>query len=89
MSAGKSTPRVTSPKPPVTEIVWQMADKTVFRCPVLPDACSSCGKRLLVVLPPPIAAQQPDGTTHVCHPSIGGCNQGFEVTGPTAPAVPA
>jgi hypothetical protein len=69
------------------ELIWVMSDRTAYKCPRLPDACTSCGKRRIVVLPPPMAAQQPDGTTHVCHPSIGGCNQGFEVTAPFAGAV--
>jgi hypothetical protein len=82
-----SKPRVIVPRPPITEIIWVMADKQAFKCPVIPDACSTCGRRRIVVLPPPMAAQQTDGTTHVCHPSIGGCNQGFELTGPFAQAV--
>jgi hypothetical protein len=68
------------------ELLWSVADKTTYRCPVLPDACPFCGKARIVVLPPPVAAQQPDGTTHVCHPAIGGCNHGFEMTKPFAPA---
>jgi hypothetical protein len=70
---------------PIT-MTWVMADKTAYRCPILPDACPFCLKRRIVVLPPPMAAQQTDGTTHVCHPSIGGCNQGFECTKPFEPA---
>jgi len=62
-------------------LVWKVGQAT-YRCPVLPDACGFCGKRCIVVLPPPVAAEQNDGTTHVCHPSIGGCNQGFESTRP-------
>jgi hypothetical protein len=67
-------------------MTWLMADKTAFRCPVLPNTCSFCGKKRIVVLPPPLAALQDDGTTHVCHPSIGGCNQGYEMIGPFAQA---
>lgn len=72
------------PRPMLT---WIMADKTAYRCPVLPDACPLCGKVRIVVLPPPEAAKQTDGTTHVCHPSIGGCNHGFEMTRPFVQAV--
>lgn len=39
--------------------------------------CPICGVRAIVPLPPCIAAEQHDGTTHVCHPGIGGCNHGF------------
>jgi len=69
------------------ELVWVAAGKS-YLCYVLPEACPFCGKRRIVVLPPPVVAQQPDGTTHVCHPSIGGCNHGFEMTLPFAQAVP-
>lgn len=48
--------------------------------------CPLCGEWAVCKLPPNLAAQQTDGTTHVCHPSHGGCNHGFEVM-PTAPAV--
>lgn len=44
-----------------------------------PRVCSSCG--VLAVLPLDAEARlaQPDATTHVCHPILGGCNQGFTV----------
>jgi len=35
---------------------------------------------VLMELPQPIRVKQGDGTTHVCDPSFGGCNQGFELT---------
>lgn len=38
-----------------------------------------CGKFTVVELPPTIRAEQTDGTTHVCHLSIGGCNMGYAV----------
>lgn len=57
-------------------IQWHVAGET-YACAVLPDACGKCGKRTLVELPPPIAKIQTDGTTHVCHPSFHGCNQGY------------
>lgn len=46
--------------------------------------CPICGgKRTVAPIPPlhlaRIQAQAgDDGTTHVCHPGPGGCNQGFE-----------
>lgn len=49
----------------------------VYICEVLDDVCPRCGKRVIIALPPPVLALQPDDTTHVCHPSFGGCNQGY------------
>lgn len=49
---------------------------------IRPDPCANCGKVAVVLLPPEMMAQQTDGTSHVCHPSLGGCNQGFAVTPP-------
>lgn len=46
-----------------------MADK--------PVACAMCGTAAIVMLPPSLIARQPDDTTHVCHPGLGGCNHGF------------
>lgn len=42
------------------------------------DHCGVCGKRAVVPLPLSLLAKMTDGTTHVCHPSIGGCNTGYE-----------
>lgn len=41
--------------------------------------CPECGAFAVVQLPREILADQTDGTTHVCHPGVGGCNQGFAV----------
>ena len=41
-------------------------------------ACPKCGATAIVALPPPLRAVQPDETTHVCMPALGGCNHGFE-----------
>ena len=42
--------------------------------------CTICGRtRTVVPLPPKLLAEQPDDTTHVCHPALGGCNHGFAV----------
>lgn len=43
----------------------------------LPEHCQLCGADAVVPLPPELLAQQTDGTTHVCHPGMGGCNHGF------------
>jgi hypothetical protein len=48
--------------------------------------CPTCGERATVVeLPRVLCDEQPDGTTHVCHPLLAGCNGGFALT----PAVDA
>lgn len=39
--------------------------------------CSLCGAVAVVPLSPSQVAAQPDDTTHVCHPGLGGCNHGF------------
>jgi hypothetical protein len=39
--------------------------------------CPKCGKRAVIRLRGAALAEQTDGTTHVCHPSVGGCNHGF------------
>ena len=60
-----------------TSIRWVVGDG-VFVCRVEPGACPLCGALDAVVqLPPPVLAEQPDETTHVCHPSLGGCNVGY------------
>lgn len=39
--------------------------------------CKMCGAHAVIRLPPAVRAEQPDDTTHVCHPVAGGCNHGF------------
>ncbi len=72
--------------------------------PLVPLAdCPLCGKRAIVALTPEQRLAQPDDTTHVCHPLLGGCNHGFtdervrsigateapaKVAGPKAPKAP-
>lgn len=61
-------------------LTW-IVDETAYECVIHPAACPSCGvPRTVTELPPPLKAQQADGTTHVCHPSLGGCNHGFTLT---------
>lgn len=55
--------------PPV--VLIDELEKVARTCPV-------CLARAVVPLTKKQRAEQPDNTTHVCHPSIGGCNQGFE-----------
>ena len=40
-------------------------------------ACPKCGAQAVVALTPAERLAQPDDTTHVCHPMLGGCNHGF------------
>ncbi len=53
--------------------------KRSFRLAYLPDAklCPFCSQLSIVPLDPVDLAKQPDETTHVCHPWLGGCNHGF------------
>jgi hypothetical protein len=39
--------------------------------------CPRCGVPAIVELTPAQRLAQPDDTTHVCHPLLGGCNHGF------------
>lgn len=39
--------------------------------------CPKCGAQAIVLLTPKERLAQPDDTTHVCHPGLGGCNHGF------------
>lgn len=39
--------------------------------------CPACGVRAIVALSPAQRLAQPDDTSHVCHPALGGCNHGF------------
>lgn len=44
---------------------------------VLPSPCPFCRAVAIIELPEAVRAEQPDDTTHVCHPMAGGCNHGF------------
>lgn len=61
--------RVTRP------VVWSYRGR-VYESPVV-SMCPLCGALAVVELPPAVVAEQPDDTTHVCHPLAGGCNHGF------------
>ncbi len=58
-------------------IVWDFNGEGAYRCEVLQAPCPRCAALALTQLPPPLLEQQPDETTHVCHPMLGGCNRGF------------
>lgn len=53
-----------------TVCIWTTAD--------IVAACPLCKVWAVVKLPEWLRAEQPDGTTYVCHPWFGGCNYGFE-----------
>lgn len=57
-------------------IVW-----LVTEADTLPFPCRFCGVQAIVALPPHLLTIQPDDTTHVCHPGLGGCNHGFAIDG--------
>lgn len=48
-----------------------------FKSEVLERPCQKCGAVAVVRLPELLLEEQPDDTTHVCHPVAGGCNHGF------------
>lgn len=61
---------------------------TAYEVERLYALCPKCGALgAIVALPPPLAAEQPDGTTHVCLPPLGGCNWGFAAEVPPTGAV--
>jgi hypothetical protein len=45
----------------------------------IPRECKVCGALAVLPLDAETRAKQPDGTTLVCHPVLGGCNLGYEV----------
>jgi hypothetical protein len=49
---------------------------------VAPVKCPMCGRLAVLPLTAALLKFQPDDTTHVCHPDIGGCNHGFAVDKP-------
>ncbi len=65
-----------------TKHTWKINGSKVTTS-VLSGKCPMCGAdHAIVALPPSLLAAQPDDTTHVCHPSRGGCNHGFCDTQP-------
>lgn len=65
-------------------IKW-MIGREVYTCAVEDAACPFCGKFTVTELPKPIRDAQPDDTTHVCNPALGGCNRGFAQDGHVSP----
>lgn len=48
----------------------------LMNSPAIP--CSQCGARAVMPLSDEQLKEQPDRTSYVCHPYLGGCNVGFE-----------
>jgi hypothetical protein len=57
----------------LAQFVWRYQGKTYTSH--VESRCPFCEALAIVRLPARIA--QADGTTHVCHPLMGGCNHGF------------
>jgi len=58
-------------------IDWTVKGST-YQCVVRHTACPVCGsKGTITELPPPLRAEQTDGTMMVCLPVLHGCNTGF------------
>lgn len=60
---------------PANTFVWVYKKETYISTPE--SRCMFCLKIAVVRLTGAILDEQTDGTTHVCHPSVGGCNHGF------------
>lgn len=58
------------------ECLWVLDGVSCYT-PIEPDPCPMCGACAITALPPPLLKVQPDDTTHVCNPALGGCNHGF------------
>jgi hypothetical protein len=56
----------------------ELAAPFCMKAPARP--CPKCGEGSVLPLGTELLAVQPDATTHVCHPLLGGCNWGFEDT---------
>lgn len=64
----------------LTTVKWLVRGKA-YETDISPGMCPMCFSfDTVTALPPPLLLKQPDGTTHVCHPTLGGCNHGFKKT---------
>jgi len=48
---------------------------------IVSHKCPRCRQAAVVRLPEALIALQPDDSTHICHPIVGGCNHGFALDG--------
>jgi hypothetical protein len=70
-------------------VVWLIQGKS-HATMRLDGLCHFCGEDALTAAAAPLLERQDDGTTIVCHPSLGGCNRGFARIDPSpAPAAAA
>ena len=67
-------PRSPAQRPRLVVWLIQGTPHTTVR---LWQLCHYCGEDALTELPPPLLERQHNGTSIVCHPSLGGCNRGF------------
>lgn len=56
-------------------LVWKYRGIPYFSNVV--GTCPTCGANAIIALTGQALEEQPDDTTHVCHPLVGGCNGGF------------
>jgi len=68
-------PRAAIPAQGPRHVVW-LIQGTAHTTVRLWELCHFCGEDALTELPAPLLRRQLDGTTIVCHPSLGGCNRG-------------
>ena len=71
---------ITLPRGEV-KVSWIVGTES-FEVTVLSRLCPQCFAHAVTELPAPLRAKQTDGTTHVCNPVFGGCNQGYEMPAP-------
>lgn len=71
MAKSKKTPTVES----LNAQVEKMFESVSFLIPLC--NCPKCDAYAIVALTPKQRLAQPDDTSHVCHPALGGCNHGF------------
>ena len=72
MANGHGTTQLIIGNPGTRQVdVWSSED--------ILGSCPSCDTHAIVELTERLKKLQPDGTTYVCHPGFGGCNQGFKL----------
>ena len=62
-----------------TQIEWTPDVALVDDLKAKALGCPYCFMKAVIPLTLAQRKRQPDATTHVCHPAIGGCNQGFKL----------
>lgn len=79
MARHKPKKMISFPRLRNNKMLWALEDGTwTEETDILPCACPICFMpQTVTALPSRLLALQTDGTTHVCHPTLGGCNHGF------------